>query len=230
MKKIITLGLAIVLAIATSAQKNVTQFLGIPVDGSKTAMIKKLKDKGYTYNATLDCMEGEFNGREVTLHIVTNNNKVWRIMVSDAYPTRNEADIRIQFNRLCKQFSQNSKYLPINMTGGYEISESEDISTQMSVYNKRYEAAYYQVTKEDQDTTGVQEWLFNKIATEYGGEKLESMSEKERETAGISMALEYMLSKIEKKSVWFTIAEQYGRYSINIYYDNEYNHSNGEDL
>ena len=34
----------------------------------------------------------------------------------------------------------------------------------------------------------------------------------------------------EKKSVWFMIHEQYGRYKIIMYYDNEYNHSNGEDL
>ena len=34
------------------AQKDVTQFLGIPVDGSKSEMIQKLKAKGYRYNST----------------------------------------------------------------------------------------------------------------------------------------------------------------------------------
>ena len=33
-----------------------------------------------------------------------------------------------------------------------------------------------------------------------------------------------------KKSVWFRICEFYGKYYINLYYDNEYNHANGEDL
>ena len=33
-----------------------------------------------------------------------------------------------------------------------------------------------------------------------------------------------------KKSVWFMISESYGKYSITMYYDNEYNHANGEDL
>ena len=53
----------------------------------------------------------------------------------------------------------NGKYMPTNITGEYAISESEDISTQMSLYNKRYEAAYYQMSEADQDTTGMQEWL-----------------------------------------------------------------------
>ncbi len=67
------------------AQKDVTKFLGIPVDGTKSAMIQKLKAKGFTYNQRRDCLEGEFNGRTVYLHVVTNNNKVYRIMVKDAY-------------------------------------------------------------------------------------------------------------------------------------------------
>lgn len=230
MKQIITLGLAMMIAFVTMAQKNVTQFLGIPVDGTKTAMIQKLKAKGYTYNSKLDCMEGEFNGREVTIHIVTNNNKVWRIMVSDVYSTRNEADIRIRFNKLCGQFAKNGKYVPAGITNGYEISESEDISTQMALYNKRYEAAYFQVTEADQDTAGMREWLLNKVLEEYGEEKWEGMDETERETAGIKFTLEWLIDRIGKKSVWFMISEQYGRYSINLYYDNEYNHSNGEDL
>lgn len=230
MKQILTLGLVMILSVAAFAQKNVTQFLGIPVDGTKAAMMQKLKAKGYTYNAKLDCLEGEFNGRDVTLHIVTNNNKVWRIMVSDAYPTRNEADIRVRFNTLCRQFSKNGKYMPVDITGEFEISEDEDISIQMSLYNKRYEAAYYQVTEADKDTTGMQEWLLNKVFENYGAEKWKSMSETDQQTAGIKIAMEWLLEKVAKKSVWFMISEQYGRYSINLYYDNEYNHSNGEDL
>jgi hypothetical protein len=32
------------------------------------------------------------------------------------------------------------------------------------------------------------------------------------------------------KTVWFMISENYGKYSISIYYDNEYNRANGEGL
>lgn len=33
-----------------------------------------------------------------------------------------------------------------------------------------------------------------------------------------------------KRSVWFKISEFNGRYYISMYYDNEYNRANGEDL
>ncbi len=35
---------------------------------------------------------------------------------------------------------------------------------------------------------------------------------------------------MEKKLVWFIISENYGQYFITMFYDNEYNHSDGEDL
>ena len=35
---------------------NVTTFLGIPIDGSKQAMISNLKAKGFTWNSTLECL------------------------------------------------------------------------------------------------------------------------------------------------------------------------------
>ena len=38
------------------------------------------------------------------------------------------------------------------------------------------------------------------------------------------------LEAIYKNSVWFRIAQQYGKYYIVMYYDNEHNRSNGEDL
>ena len=229
MKRILTLGLAIMIAFTSLAQKNVTQFLGIPVDGSKNAMIRKLTAKGFTYNATDDVLSGQFNGRNVNLHVVTNNNKVYRIMVADAIGT-SEGEIKIRFNTLCSQFEKNGKYFPQNMLGEYNIKEDEDISYEMLVRNKRYQAAYYQVTEADQDTTGIEEWALNKILEKYGAEKWEKMSNEERQTAGISIAMDYLIEKITHKSVWFMISERYGRYYINIYYDNELNQANGEDL
>ena len=73
----------LMLGVYAFAQKDVTQFLGIPVDGTKTEMVQKLKAKGFKYNSTYDWLEGEFNGREVVLLIATNNNKVWRVAVRD---------------------------------------------------------------------------------------------------------------------------------------------------
>lgn len=39
----------LMLGVYAFAQKDVTQFLGIPVDGTKTEMVQKLKAKGFKY-------------------------------------------------------------------------------------------------------------------------------------------------------------------------------------
>ena len=122
------------------AQNEVTRFLGIPVDGYKSEMIQKLKGKGFKYNSTKDCLEGEFNGYEVEISVVTNNNKVYRIALLDKY-SLNESDIRIRFNNLCDQFENNSKYIS---SSEQEIPDNENISTQMTLYNKRYQAIFFQ--------------------------------------------------------------------------------------
>ncbi len=126
MKKILSIVILLAISIALHAQQEVTRFLGIPVDGEKSVMIQKLKAKGFRYNSTLDCLEGEFNGRQVLLVVATNNNKVWRIMVMDAIAS-SEVDIRIRFNELCRQFQKNKKYMAIS-SDDYFLSEDENIS------------------------------------------------------------------------------------------------------
>ena len=105
MKKYITLFILSLLTITALAQKEVTKFLGIPIDGFKSQMKQKLIAKGFrqTSEPGYDFLVGEFNGHDVNLHIVTNNNKVYRIMVADA-KTCNEANIKTRFNILVSQF------------------------------------------------------------------------------------------------------------------------------
>ncbi len=207
MKRLSLMIVSLLLSAAVFAQqKSVTKFLGIPVDGSKAEMIQKLKDKGYTYNSQLDCLEGEFNGRDVQISVVTNNNKVYRILVQDAIPS-SEGDIKIRFNTLCQQFEANGKYW--SPSSSYTLSEEEDISYEMTVHNKRYQAAYYQFNVVE----GMQEYM-------------KANSEASLEDATTAIAEQAM-----KHSVWFMINQQrYGRYTIAIFYDNEYNQANGDDL
>jgi len=212
------------LSVSLYAQKDVTQFLGIPVDGYKPEMIKKLQAKGYTVSSyDKDVLVGEFNGTKVEIHIVTNNNKVCRIMVSDANP-QSEGNIRIRFNRLCQQFQNNKKYVSLSETD-YTIPEDEDISYKMLVNKKRYEAVFYQTP--DLDSTVLVKEMQDFLLTKYTKEQLSNLSEEEVQEELIT----YTLDKIYKKSVWFMICEgSYGRYFITMFYDNEYNRANGEDL
>ena len=119
LKNFATIIFLLFMQLSLFAQKDVTQFMGIPVDGYKSEMIQKLKEKGFTVSKIQDdILEGEFNGMNVRVFVVTNNNKVWRIMV---YQVNNEdeAAIRIRYNNLLNQFHNNKKY---------KIGEDQDIS------------------------------------------------------------------------------------------------------
>ena len=145
MKKILSVLMLLLLSISIYAQQNVTKFLGIPVDGSKAAMIQKLKAKGFTYNTTTGFLEGVFNGEKVYIFIQTNKNKVWRIVVWDK-TGRDEGQIKIRYNKLFQQFEDNSKYT-ISETS-HMLSDSENISYEISVNNKQYAAVFYQLPYE----------------------------------------------------------------------------------
>ena len=146
MKRLLLL-LLLITSTSVFAQKEVTKFLGIPIDGYKSEMIQKLRAKGYKYNSTTELLEGEFNGRDVEIAVVTNNNKVYRIAVFDKNYV-SETDIKINFNRLCNQFEGNERYFSI---GNQSIQEKEDISYEMLVNNKRYQATYYQKLEKEVD-------------------------------------------------------------------------------
>ena len=224
-------GLLFCSILVSSQNKDVTKFLGIPVDGTKLEMINKLKAKGFKispYNK--DVLTGEFNGYDVNVHIVTRNRKVWRILVSDAN-TVNEADIRIRFNNLCYQFDKNEKYTTMSLPGdtiNYIINENENISYNMNIKNKRYEAAYYQ-KPEQMDTVAINNILKNKLYSKYTEEQIKNPTE-EMKVEIFRESLIAMLEVVSKKSVWFTISEFQGKYYISMFYDNVYNQANGEDL
>lgn len=229
MKRIIVFCFAIMIAFAASAQKNVTKFLGIPVDGSKTAMIQKLKAKGFTYKASSDHLEGEFNGHNVQLSVVTNNNKVYRIMVIENIGM-SESDAKIRFNTLCNQFKNNGKYVPSDFVGDFGIASDVDLSYELNVDNKRFEASYYQASESELDTTGLFDWASQQILETYTEEQLQNMDEEQIRILEIALVFKYLEMKCGHKSVWFMLDSNYGVYRILLYYDNELNRANGEDL
>ena len=154
MRKFLTLLAMIAISASVFAQKEVTKFMGIPVDGSPTEMIKKLKAKGFTTDEDamqavkrglidLDGPEvliGRFNGERVRVFLGVETNKVWRIFLSDK-DSGDETQIKIRFNTLVRQFENNDKYVYF-----YEqtIADDEDISYQMTVNKKQYEAVFGQ--------------------------------------------------------------------------------------
>ena len=219
MKKLLLITMLLISSLFIYAQQDVTKFLGIPVDGSKSEMIQKLKAKGYTSSPLdKDVLVGEFNGADVNIHVVTNNNKVYRIMICDVNNI-DERAIQIRFNRLCEQFVNNSKYSSLPLEE-YMIPDDEDISYEITVHKKRYEAVFYQKTDET--------FMAKQIEAafpQYTKEQLANPSEELR-----AEIVNFVTQYISKKAVWFMINERLGKYCITMYYDNEYNNANGEDL
>lgn len=228
MKKLILSLLATLLTLSLYAQNDVTTFLGIPVDGFKSEMRQKLIAKGFTPKkvGTNEYLEGEFNGTDVHIYIATNNNKVYRIMVCDAN-TQDEANIKIRFNRLVNQFKNNKKYTALDQ---YTISDTENISYEMNVHKKNFDALFYQnPDMEKVDTLALQNKIREQLLKKYKPEQLENPTEEINQEAQ-AIAMSIGMDMIFKKPVWFRICEHYGKYFITIFYDNEYNHANGEDL
>jgi len=211
------------------AQKDVTQFLGIPVDGSKNEMIDKLKSKGFTIGTeNKDVLVGQFNGSNVLVNVVTNNNKVCRIMVTDVV-NMNAGDIKIRFNTLCRQFQDNKKYIAASLSSpNYILSENEDISYEISIHKKRYEATFFQLPS-NSDSTTVSKEIQSFVFSKYTKEQLSNPTE-ELKNEMVTKTASYLYEKYSKKAVWFMINEYHGKYYISMYYDNEYNRANGEDL
>ena len=228
MKRIFLFYIMAIMAISMSAQNDVTTFLGIPVDGFKSEMKQKLVSKGFVPKkvGTNEFLEGEFNGTDVRVFIVTNNNKVYRIMLCDAN-TQNESNIKIRFNKLVSQFENNKRYTSLDK---YTLSDEENISYEMTVNKKNYDALFYQVPNmEKVDTLALQKKVHNELLSKYTEAELKNPSEeitKEIQNTAIKIGMEMMFMK----PVWFRICESYGEYYITMFYDNEYNHANGEDL
>ena len=177
MKRLIFIVLLSTISVGVFSQ-NTIKFLGIPIDGTKKEMISKLEAKGYEYDSYEDALTGEFNGTNVLLSVQTVNNRVWRIAVVDKSFT-DETNIKVRFNNLFDQFLSNKKYV---LAVGEKLTDKDDISYEITVHNKRYEAGFLLA---DESINGV---------------------------------------------VWYMIAEQYGKYRIVMFYENQDNAANGDDL
>ena len=218
----------VVCTIYANAQKDVTQFLGIPVDGSKEEMVKKIKEKGFKKirSGAGTVLKGRFNDRDVMLEVVTNRDKVYRVAIWDAQPL-NEKQIRIRYNNLCHQLQHHPRYVfSTDMT----ISDKENIYYEMYANKKDYQAIFYQLPTEVGDS------LLTAQAIDVMNRKLiscelDNLSEAEKKDEAKKILRDKYLDVCANKQVWFTINElRTDRYVLVMYYDNCYNKDNGKDL
>ena len=148
--------------------------------------------------------------------------------------TRGETDIKVRFNRLCQQFRNNPKYKTFRTEEEQTIPDNEDLSYEITVHDKRYEASFYQISQ--LDTVAIYNKSKQSLLSKYTQEQLDNPTEEistEIRMEYITNILKYNLQNISatyNKSVWFMIAERAGKYYICMYYDNKYNEADGEDL
>ena len=131
----------LVLSVALYAQQEVTKFMGIPVDGTKSEMITKLKAKGFTWYPAKDCLTGLFNGRKVTLYIYVNGDKVWRVAVLYADEMDNINTINT-YNHLLSLFENNGKYY--SQRDNQAIEEGTDLHYEIEINKKQIQNTFYQ--------------------------------------------------------------------------------------
>ena len=168
MKKVITIIILILLSFISFGQnKGAIKFLGIPIDGTRSHFYSELKEKGFIYNSVFDNFRGQFNGESVNVYVHTNHDVVDRVYVS--FPETSENDIKIDFNRLVKQFKDNGKYLDLSMNT--EISEDEDISYEISINQKRYQASFSYFDP-DRDKEVLLDAVFDKCQEYFSDEQM----------------------------------------------------------
>ena len=173
MKKTILIALLTLLSAVCFAQDGgPLKFLGIPIDGTEAQFAAKLKSKGFTYNTVYESYKGQFNGKPVDVYIHTNHNLVDRVYV--AFPYTTEESIRVEFNRLLAQFNDTGKYMDLSMNE--EIPADDDISYEITVNNKRYQASFSYYDS-DRDPVAFMNDLLDKFSEFFTEEQLAKLKE-----------------------------------------------------
>ena len=223
----LTLTLATIVAVAqTPAQ---FKFLGVPVDGKKSSFIIQLIQKGFKYDVKEDMLTGKFNGMESNIMVSENDGKVDRVYVIDENGC-DEAQIRIRYNTLLQQFKSNEKYLELDEN--LPLPDDEDISYEMTVHSKTYEATFYFnpiYGWTDEDNLKMAANLRAELDAQIESGEYKDPTEEKTTQILQAMAAHKLLGMLDGQ-VWFRIVKRYGDYYIAMYYDNLKNRPNGEDL
>lgn len=118
----------------------VTEFLGVPVDGTKKEVFSALENKGFAKRDE-ETLNGNFLGKQCEVSVGLNEGKVYVIYVLTG-EAMDEDTARMEFNNLYMTFSINSSY---SYGGGNSISHNEDLERFFSKENKSYYSWFHQI-------------------------------------------------------------------------------------
>lgn len=129
---------------AAGGGRDVTTFMGIPVDGEPQDVEAKLIAKGFTPAEDIGTgfFYGEYEGEKVIVCVASNDGVVARIGVTDAV-TRLEPEIKARFNALVKRYEADEGYVSFEGDNRL-IDEKENVADELCNNGKVYEADFYQ--------------------------------------------------------------------------------------
>ena len=180
--------------------------------------IEKIKTKGFVYNSHLNCLEGQFNGKDAMVLVVDNHGLAYRVCV--VYPEISEYRIRTEYNNLLYLLNQNNKYIPIDKNE--EIADKENISYEIQIHNKQYEAYFYYISPDIFTSEQIKIIHDNLNILKNPTEEIDI----DKETIEV---LKKFISSANGK-VWLRIQPFGINYLLGIIYDNLENAPYGEDL
>ncbi len=218
MAQIIFTLLILLSSLTIYAQKDVTKFLDIPVEGDKAEMIQKLENKGFKYDIYLDILTGNLNNTNVIVYISTHNNAVSNIIVADT-TSYDRNNIALRFNELLSNFENNPNY---TKAMGQEIFLHTDMvedNVSEHIFNTHSKSAVFLQENRNQILTKIKHRLLHK----YSEEQILNPNPVFSIYCDIQIEIINYAQSEAKKQVVFYIKEQNGKYNLILSYQNLYN-------
>lgn len=207
---------------------NTIKFMGIPVDGNKAQMIKKLEAKGsgFKYNPESDNLSGTFNGKSSEIYVTTNNDRVNRVcVISESFRENHLYDFLYRCHS-SESIMETLLYVnDLNRDGLNKIKESYNSLINQFKDNDKYIAAVeLSLIPGEEDISLEMERHDKEYKSAFYPKNL--LSAKEIKALENNKPITINASGI----VWFKIEKFEDYYFIALYYDNFDNMPNGEDL
>ena len=252
--RMITALVCALISVTSLAQSDVTTFLGIPVDGTVSEMVRKLEAKGFKRHHDTGesvVLSGTFNGAKSNIHVLNNDGAVYGIGVAEKDRTNSVTSAKNRYNRILSQFKNKDSYTDF---GVEFIPEGEDIQYEMIVHDKQYTATFYQepkLPKKEDLTIEYLEESDNYVAQMYRyfrkkgwipedaieedsldeiAEKFLEITQADNRSKDDMEIMELTVDEFRKRPVIVQLNREYSSYYITYVYANLRNNNHDDDL
>lgn len=154
--------LIIFVSVSLWAQKEVTTFMEIPIDGPVVNMISELEKKGFNYTPEKNyqnsyLLEGTFNGNWVDIAVHANRDKVNGIGV--IYKVIGAENAKLRFNSLHAQMAKSWKYYNCQKASIPFIADDVDVEYELNYTKTEFDATFFQVLTNSTEVMALKEYI-----------------------------------------------------------------------